>query len=172
MDAQKQSGQKKVQLIKINNKVTYALAALIFSDKAKQDNHVFSHVQPHTNNDSNINSFPTPPRPVRSSVAVRPKVPTGLRNIEAPQPSTIPSQITETKSKPIGKEKNTETPKSPPQENIITSATNEQLISFITQLVLTFYKEKSEVEILSLVKVAAERLLQHKDKHNIRNAHV
>ena len=109
---------------------------------------------------------------MRSSVAVRPKVPTGLRKIEAPQPSTIPSQMTETKSKPIGKEKNTETPKSPPQENIITSATNEQLISFITQLVLTFYQEKSEVEILSLVKVAAERHLQHKDKHNISNAHV
>lgn len=46
---------------------------------------------------------------------------------------------------------------------------DEQLISFITQLVLTFTDGKSEKEISSLVKVAAERLLKQRVKHDAKD---
>lgn len=159
---------KKVQVLKITNKISYAQATRMYSNQTKPvPDSIETHppVQPtDMNNDTNTDSFPLPPRPVRSSASVRPKEPT-THNMKAPQPLKDPNQRTE-KSKPVGKEKNSETDKYPLRENIITSATDEQLISFITQLVLTFTKEKSEVEILSLVQVAAKRLLQQREQNN------
>ena len=53
-------------------------------------------------------------------------------------------------------------PSPPLKENFITSATNEELITFFLHLMIHFMKDKSEAEVLSLIKTAAGQLLTEK----------
>lgn len=157
---------KKIQIVKVQNNLSYAQAAKVQSEQEKAQQKPRANLpESHPSLDVNSDNLPLPPRPVRPSTAIRPENATPQPD---PQPWNTPLQKNAQSS--IDKNGKTEVElEALPRGNLVTLMSDEQLISFITQLVLTFTDGKSEKEISSLVKVAAERLLKQRVKHDAKD---
>lgn len=157
---------KKIQTIKVKNNVTYAQAAKLLSEQEKptQPPEVASEPpEPSETPNPRHDAWPLPPQPMRT---VRPKI-TNPAPKQVPQPRNPLPQTQESGNNKSNEEilsrgnlKSNEEPLS--RGNILTQMSNEQLISFITQLILTFTEGRTEEEISSLVKSGAERLFQQR----------
>ena len=164
---------KQIQKIKIEQNLSYAQATKAWT--AKKSNTVSAtqapptEPQPHREGTLPPKPFPSQPQPT-----------TRIRDTKDPPPPPPPESTPQTGKGEISEEstpvlesnKSPQNPHGNPEtskpSNIFCSASNDQIIIFLTHMIMAFTEGKTEIEVISFIKTAADKLLNLKLK-NMQN---